>query len=271
MAPTSIDSNFMELPGSPTTIERMSSKSDDVARLPAAKNRFATTRWSMVVAAGRKASPGTDQALAELCQAYWYPLYSYVRHQGYSAHDAQDLTQAFFARLLEKNFLAGVNRELERFRAFLLAALKHFVSNERDRERAKKRGGGRSVICWDAHDAESRYRMEPATELTAERMFDRQWAVSVLDRTLVRLEKDYLRSGKSALFEALKATLTEERGAVPYKTLADLLQMTEGAVKVAVHRLRQRYRTHLQAEIAHTVTEPAEVEAELRDLMAALG
>jgi RNA polymerase sigma factor (sigma-70 family) len=225
----------------------------------------------MVVAAGQRGSPQSGKALAELCQDYWYPLYSFVRHQGYAAHDAQDLTQGFFARLLEKNFLDDVHRERGRFRSFLLVALKHFISNERDRQRAKKRGGGHSPVQWDSHDAESRFHSEPATELTAERIFDRQWAHSVLDRSLGRLERDYHRAGKRELFEQLRPTLGGESTGDSYAQLAERLQMSEGAVKVAVHRLRRKYRELLRAEIAQTVADPDEIEEELRDLLAALG
>jgi RNA polymerase sigma-70 factor (ECF subfamily) len=225
----------------------------------------------MVVAAGQRDSPRSANALAGLCQDYWYPLYSFVRHQGYSAHDAQDLTQGFFTRLLEKNFLDDVHRERGRFRSFLLAALKHFISNERDRARTAKRGGGQSHVHWDAQDAESKFRAEPATKLTAERIFDREWALSVLERSLLRLERNYQRAGKTELFDQLKPTLGKEKADASYAELAAKLQMSEGAVKVAVHRLRRRYRDLLRAEIAQTVADPEEIEQELRDLLAALG
>jgi RNA polymerase sigma-70 factor (ECF subfamily) len=247
----------------------MSMPRDDAARLP--NKRFATTRWSMVMAAGLRGSPQSSKALSDLCQDYWYPLYSFVRHQGYAAHDAQDLTQGFFARLLEKNFLDDVHRERGRFRSFLLAALKHFIANERDRARAKKRGGGHSAISWNPNDAESKFCAEPATELTAERIFDRQWALSVLDRSLARLQKEYEQSGKGTLFETLKSTLGGQPHSGGYAALGEKLQLSESATKVAIHRLRRRYRAALQAEIAETVADPAEIEQELRDLLAALG
>jgi RNA polymerase sigma-70 factor (ECF subfamily) len=225
----------------------------------------------MIVAAGRKSSPESAVALAELCQSYWYPLYAFVRQQGHSADDAQDFTQGFFARLLEKNYLDDVDRQRGRFRSFLLVALKHFISNERDRARAQKRGGGASTVDWDAADAEARYRAEPATNLTPEKLFDRQWALSVLDRTLARLEADYRAAGKIAIFEVLKPSLAGDGELKSHAELGERLAMSPGAVKVAVHRLRRRYRDLLRSEIAQTVADTDDVEAELRDLLAALG
>ncbi|HWB10341.1 MAG TPA: sigma-70 family RNA polymerase sigma factor [Pirellulales bacterium] len=233
-------------------------------------DQFATTHWSVVLAAGRRTSTHARRSLAVLCQGYWYPLYCYVRRQGYSAHDAQDLTQEFFLRLLAKNSLSDVCPERGRFRAFLLAALKHFLSNERDRARAKKRGGGQKPLSLDFRGAEERFVLEPVDESTPEKIYDRCCAVALVESALERLETDYRRSGKGPFFERFKGTLTGERGASTYDDLARELGMTTGAVKVAVHRLRKRFRRCLRDEIAQTVSDPAEVDDELRDLFGAL-
>lgn len=227
----------------------------------------------MVLAAGRRSSPESREALETLCRAYWLPLYGFVRRQGFSAPEAQDLTQEFFVRLLEKNYLAAVGREKGKFRSFLLAAMKHFLANERDRARAQKRGGGKSLVSLESLDfeaAESRYRLEPAHEVTAERVFERRWALTLLDRVLDRLVAEYAAAGKARQFEQLKDCLTAPDSARPYAELAVKLAMTEGAVKVAVHRLRRRYRELLRGEIAQTVADPREVDDEIRDLFAAL-
>ena len=232
---------------------------------------FVTTRWSQVVAAGRPTdSTHARAALEQLCQTYWYPIYAYVRRHGHAPHDAQDLTQAFFARLLERNALGAADRERGRFRSFLLATLKNFLRDEWDKLRAQKRGGGQAVISLDAGDAESRYALEPADTLTADRIFERRWAMLLLDRALERLRAEHEATGKRAQFEALKASLAGARESQPYSELAAKLGLSEGAVKVAVHRLRQRYREVIRTEIAETVASEAEVEAELKHLMAAL-
>jgi RNA polymerase sigma factor (sigma-70 family) len=220
----------------------------------------------MVLTAGRSDTTRAHDALARLCQTYWYPLYAYVRRRGFSPHDAEDLTQGFFAGLLQANSLARVRREKGRFRGFLLAALNHFVANEWDRARAKKRGGGKRALSLDVEAAESRYQLEPADQLTAERIYERRWALTLLDTVLHQLEREHELSGKRDLFGELRFCLTGERSKLPYAELAGRLGMSEGAVKVAVHRLRQRYRELLRAEIANTVTSPDEVEAEIRHL-----
>jgi RNA polymerase sigma factor (sigma-70 family) len=230
---------------------------------------FATTRWSLVAAAQDPAAPESRQALADLCAAYWYPVYAYVRRRGHDHHHAQDLTQAFFARLLEKNDLADADRTRGRFRSFLLTACQHFLANQHDRATAKKRGGGRSHVALDFADADQRYSHEPAHDDTPERLFDRRWALDLLDRALTELRAEYEESGRGKLFEALKGTLTG--GTEAYAELAQSLDLTEGAVKVAVHRLRQRYRDRLRAAIAETVEKPEDVDDEVRDLFAALG
>jgi RNA polymerase sigma-70 factor (ECF subfamily) len=228
---------------------------------------FCTTHWSLVLAA-RGDTARAQPALAALCHAYWYPLYAFVRRQGVAPHDAQDLTQEFFARLLEKEWLNAVARERGRFRSWLLAALKHFLANEWDKSRAQKRGGGLAFVSIDDTSAESRYVHEPADHTTAETLYDRRWALTLLDRVLARLREEFVVAGKAAHFEALKGTLTGDR--TPYAEIAATLGTSEGAVKVAVHRLRERYRDLIRAEIAETVGSPAEVEDELRHLLAAL-
>jgi len=233
--------------------------------------QFTPTHWSMVLAAaGHSDSTHARDALEKLCRNYWLPIYVFIRRRGHDAHDAQDLTQEFFARLLEKNFLAGVDREKGRFRSFLLASVKHFLANEWDKASAQKRGGGRIPISIDAAAAESSFGLEPASAMTPERIFERRWALALLDQVLRRLREEYTRDGKAEQFEQLKPTLTEASRSVPYAQIAVHLGASEGAVKVAVHRLRQRYRELLRAEIADTVASPAEIDDEIRNLFAAL-
>jgi len=209
-------------------------------------------------------------ALEKLCRAYWFPIYAFVRRQGHNPHDAQDLTQEFFARLLAKNQLAGADPNRGRFRSFLLAALKHFLANEWHKARAQKRGGGQVPIPIDASTAESKCGFEPSDNLTAEKIYERRWALTLLDQVLRRLRDEYVRDGKEKQFEQLKTTLTEVSRSVRYADIAAQLGTSEGAVKVAVHRLRQRYREVLRAEIKDTVASPGEVEDEIRNLFAAL-
>jgi RNA polymerase sigma-70 factor (ECF subfamily) len=228
---------------------------------------FATTRWSVVLAA-RGATPAAESALAVLCRTYWYPLYAFVRRNGHAPHDAQDLTQEFFARLLAKEWLGEVARERGRFRSFLLAAMQHFLANEwRDAQRLK-RGGGVVFVPFDARDAEDRYLHEPADPLTAEQIYDRRWALDLLERSLARLRTEFEGAGKAAHFEALKFCLTGDK--VALANVAAQLGSSEGAIKVAVHRLRERYRELIRAEIAETVEGPERIEAELQELQAAL-
>lgn len=228
---------------------------------------FATTHWSLVVSA--QGEPGRAQtALAALCQAYWYPLYAFVRRQGLSAPDAEDLTQEFFARLLAKGWLEAAAQDRGRFRSFLLAALKHFLANEWHRARAAKRGGGATPVALDALSAEARYLHEPPDAATPERLYDRRWALTLLDQVLTRLREEMAQAGRLEQFEALKFSLAGEKCA--YAEVARKLGCREGAVKVAVHRLRERYRALIRAAIAETVATPEEIEAELRHLFAAL-
>jgi RNA polymerase sigma-70 factor (ECF subfamily) len=205
-----------------------------------------------------------------LCRTYWYPLYTFVRRQGHDPHCAQDLTQEFFARLLTKDYLAGVKREKGRFRSFLLATLKHFLADEWDRSRRIKRGGGKTPISLDDTTAEARYGLEPSHDLSPDRMYERRWATTLLEQVLSRLETQFTAAGNGPLFDALQEYLAKEAKATPYAETAAKLGMTEGAVRVAVHRLRQRYREILRAEIAHTVADPAQIDDELRHLFCAL-
>jgi RNA polymerase sigma factor (sigma-70 family) len=232
--------------------------------------RFATTRWSAVLAAGKPGSPRAVEALDQLCRTYWFPLYAWVRRQGHPPHDAEDLIQGFFERLIGKGDLADVDPERGRFRSFLLAALKHYLANERDRLQSWKRGGRHCFVPLDTDTAEIRYGAEPIDTLTADRIYDRRWALTILDQVMVRLRAEFRHRGKERLFDALKTCLTADRGAVPYAELARQLDVNEGAIKVAVHRLRRHYRELLRDEIAQTVGDPAAVEEELRDLMAVL-
>ena len=223
----------------------------------------------MVMAARRSDSSNARAALEELCRTYWRPIYSFVRRQGHSPADAQDLTQEFFARLLAKNYLSAVDSAKGRFRSFLLAALKHFLANEWDKAKAQKRGGNLVLVPIDSQSAETVFGLELAERLTADKIFDRRWALTLLDQVLARLRAEYVRQRKGRLFEELKSTLTGERSSVPYADIGARLNLSEGAVKVSVHRLRQRYRELLREEIAHTVASPDEIEDELRNLFAA--
>jgi RNA polymerase sigma-70 factor (ECF subfamily) len=231
--------------------------------VPPGARQFVTTHWSVVVRAGGKSAA----ALEKLCQTYWYPLYAYVRRQGHSPEDAQDLTQEFFAKLIAKHYLGDVDRSKGKFRSFLLASLKHFLANEWDKAHAQKRGGGQTIVSLDA---ETRYKLEPADNISADKIFERRWALTLLDEVLKRVREEYAADGKTKLFDQLKVTLTGERSTIPYAELGAQLGMSGGAVKVAVHRLRQRYRDALRDEIAETVAGPEEVEEELRQLFAAL-
>jgi RNA polymerase sigma factor (sigma-70 family) len=232
---------------------------------------FAATRWTLVLAAARgNVTPRAAEAMAELCRVYWYPLYAYVRRRGHDSHEAEDLTQEFFLRLLAKNYLADADREKGKFRAFLLASLRHFLANEWDRSQAQKRGGGQTVLPISTVDAESRYRLEPWHDLTPERLFERQWALTVLDQVLLRLRAGFAAEGKETVFNRLKQFLTGGRESGSYAQVAADLEMSEGAVKTAVHRLRRRYRQLLRDEIAQTVAGPEEVDGEIEYLLACL-
>jgi RNA polymerase sigma-70 factor (ECF subfamily) len=234
------------------------------------KPLFATTHWSVVQAAAHGDTTRARDALARLCKTYWYPLYAYARHRGCSPPDAQDLTQEFFARLLAGNWVAKADRERGRFRSFLLSAMKHFMANEWDKAQAQKRGGGQPVVSLDDDSAEHRYRLEPAETATPENLFERGWALTLLEGVLARLEEEYRAEGKQAWMEALRPALTSERGAIDYAEMAEKLGQTETAARVAVHRLRHRYRQLIRAEVASTVASPEEVEAEMHHLFQVL-
>jgi RNA polymerase sigma-70 factor (ECF subfamily) len=236
----------------------------------AGPDRFRTTHWSLIVAAQGRGSTEARAALAELCEAYWYPLYAFIRRQGHSMEDARDLTQEFFARLLEKDYLGAVDREKGKFRSFLLACCKHFLANEHDRANALKRGGGVAIRLLDCQTAESRYSEEPAHDMTAEKLFERRWALTLLQNVFARLRQEHEQAGKLKLFEQLKPFLAGEGPAARYAEVAMSLRLSSGAVKVAVHRLRRRYRELVHEEIARTVDDPALVDVEIRDLFAAL-
>jgi RNA polymerase sigma factor (sigma-70 family) len=231
---------------------------------------FATTQWSMVAQAARRSSPEAEGALASLCESYWYPLYAYVRRRGHKPEDAQDLTQEFFARLLEKDGLSKADRERGKFRTFLLAALDHFLANEWRKAGAQKRGGRQAVLSLDFETGEFRYRLEPVDRWTPERIFQRRWALTLMERALDRLRAEYDDQGKGALYEALKPHLGGESPAAPYSVIAEQLGLSEGAVKTAAHRLRRRCRDLLQAEALQTVANREDAESELRELLAAL-
>jgi RNA polymerase sigma-70 factor (ECF subfamily) len=230
-----------------------------------------STLWSVVLRARDRSAPEAAAALATLCETYWYPLYVYIRRQVGSPDEAEDLTQALFTRLLEKDFLGSVDRHKGRFRAFLLACCKHFLANERDRRRARKRGGGRPVLSLDLLSAEERYRREPADTLTPDLQFQRGWALLLLDQVLNRLRQEYQDSGKGPLYEHLKGVLLGDHAARSCAAIGAAVGMTEAAVKKAGQRLRQRYRELLREQIAGTVEGPEAVEEEIRELFAVLG
>jgi RNA polymerase sigma-70 factor (ECF subfamily) len=232
--------------------------------------RFETTQWSVVLAAGGDDSSASREALATLCRIYWYPLYAYVRRQGRSADDARDLTQAYFTSLIERRDFDDLREERGRFRAFLLASLNHFLANDGVRRRALKRGGGVATLPLAFDDAEGRYRYEPVEPATPEMIFERRWALTVIDQVLAELRRESLEAGRADEFDRLKACLL---GATPpggYRAVAEELATTEGAVKVAAHRLRRRFQAALRRHIAETVLDPAEIDDEIRYLIRAL-
>jgi RNA polymerase sigma factor (sigma-70 family) len=228
---------------------------------------FNTTHWSVVLSATSDSSESSRNALEKLCQTYWYPLYAYVRRQGRNSHDAQDLTQAFFARFLEKNQVQRADRDRGRFRTFLLTSLKNFLIKEWEKQRSWKRGGRVAFVSWDEETAERRFAEEPADNSTPEVLFEKRWAATLLENVLVELRREFKAAGKERLFEALKVGIWGEKNNASHAEIAEDLGMTEGAVKMTVHRLRQRYRDQLRQEIAHTVSSPEEVDEELRHLM----
>ncbi len=236
---------------------------------PASKGRvpayFATTQWSVILTAQLE-SPESGPALEALCRTYYYPVYSFVRHQGYDSHEAQDLTQEFFSRFIEKDYLAAVDPQKGKFRSFLLASLKHFLSVARVRESAIKRGGRQTFVSLDDGAVEERYLSDPQSDLPPEAVFDRRWAVTLMEQALQSVRKEFERDGKAEQFEGLKVFLSREPGEGEYATVAAAANTTPGAVSVAVHRLRQRYGESVRAEVADTVAQPSQIEEELRYL-----
>ena len=240
---------------------------DTLHTLPGS-SQFPTTRWTLVVAAGDPDRKGARLALVSLCENYWYPLYAWLRRRGHSADEAQDLTQEFFVRVLEGRYLDRADPDKGRFRSFILTSLKFFVADEGDRQRARKRGGG-ALVPLEFSSGEERYQREPSHDETPERIFERRWALSVLDRVVEKLREEFVRHGRPEHFERLKVFLLGKSDA-PYTALALEMKTSEGALKVAIHRLRKRYRDLFRQEIADTVADPAEVESELRFLAAVL-
>lgn len=232
--------------------------------------RFHTTHWSVVLQAGEGESPQGSAALEQLCGTYWRPIYAYIRREGHPPADAQDLTQEFFARFLARNSLAHVEPEKGKFRSFLLGALRHFLSDQWDRARALKRGGGIEVLSLDAQEAEERYRLEPAERLDAERIYERQWAMTLLDQALTRLRDESAAAGKAGLFQQLRCFVAGENE-TNCSGAASALGLSESAVKSALHRLRKRYRALIREEIARTISDPAEIDEEIAQLIRVLG
>jgi RNA polymerase sigma factor (sigma-70 family) len=232
---------------------------------------FQTTRWSVVQAAGQRSAAGSDEALESLCRAYWYPLYAYVRRRVPDVGEAQDLTQEFFVRLLEKDMLAAAAPDRGRFRCFLLTAMKNFLTNQWHKARAQKRGGQRPVLSLDFGSGDSRYALEPSHDLTPERLYERKWAMTLLERVLSRLHDEYHAEGRAAQFELLRPFLGGNRAEAAYAQVAPALGVTEGAAKVAAHRLRKRYRKLLREELAETVADPADIDDEIAWLFQVLG
>ena len=232
---------------------------------------FATTHWSVVLAAGHRESPQAADALEKLCRTYWYPLYACVRRHGYGPEDAQDLTQEFFARLLAKDYLARADPEGGKFRSFLLTGLKRFLCDEWDKSRRLKRGGGRKVLSFDQGFAEDRYRLEPVEEVTPEVLFERSWAATLLERAAGRLREEYQAAGRAELHEQLTEFQLDASQPRAYAEVAAQLGLSQSAVKSAIHRLRQRHLQLVRDEIAQTVADPAEVDGEIRYLLGVIG
>src|SRR2546421_8672265 len=245
------------------------SEPDQAAGLPP-REWFTTTHWSVVLSAADSSAPGAQDALEKLCRTYWYPLYAFVRQRGHDAHDAQDLTQEFFLRLLEKHYLAQVDPHKGKFRSFLMVAVNHFLANEWDRARAAKRGGRGSFLSFDEVAGEKRYALEASVEASPEKIFERRWAMTVLDQVLVHLRHEFEQAGKAQQFEALKIFLSGDKPSASYAELATKLQTTEAALKMAVQRMRRRCNELLREEIAQTVASPEQVEEEIRCLFAAM-
>jgi RNA polymerase sigma factor (sigma-70 family) len=231
---------------------------------------FATTHWSVILCAAQRETPEATAALEQLCRSYWFPLYGYARRRGYNVQDAQDLTQEFFAALLGKNRLVNVSPYKGRFRSFLLASFNHFLADAHDRRTCLKRGGNCELVSIEAQEAEDRYKLEPVDHRTPESLYDRQWALALLERVLERLRQELIAAGKGKLFEELQGFLLGERGGARQVELAARLGLTQSAVAVTVHRLRHRYQALLREELSRTVADPREVDEEMKELFTAL-
>jgi len=251
-----------------SSAKNMASK-EQITHVP--QGIFATTRWTMISDAGGEPSPRSAEALEALCEAYWFPLYAYVRRCGHSKEDAEDLTQGFFLHLLGRTDLRGLDREKGKFRSFLLASLKHFISNDRDKKRATKRGGTIAHLPLDWSDADAKYQLAESNTLPPDAAYDREWATVLLERVLKNLEQEFSAGGKHEEFIRLRKFLAIGRGEIPYEAVAAEMEMTSTALRVAVHRLRKRYRELLKKEVSKTVTEGETVNDELSELLAAFG
>ena len=236
----------------------------------AASKQFPTTTWTLVLSAGQAPDTRSSAALASLCEKYWYPLYAFLRRRGHTREQAEDLIQEFFSRVLEKRYIERADRNKGRFRTFLLSALTYFLSDEGDRRHALKRGGAHPPLPFEIQNGEEIYQREPSHNETPERIFERRWALALLERVVERLRNEFCVTGDPAHFERLKVYLLGNGDAVPYSGLARELQTTEGALKVAIHRLRKRYRAALRAEIEETVAEPGDIDGEIRYLAGVL-
>jgi RNA polymerase sigma factor (sigma-70 family) len=235
-------------------------------------NRFQTTRWSVVLVSAQSQAPGCKEAFADLCQLYWYPMYAFIRHRGYSAHDAEDLVQGFFLHLIERKTLSRVDRSKGKFRSFLLASLQYYLAKEEERKSSLKRGGKAEFVHLDAEIAEERYRMEPVEDISPEKIFDARWAMVLLGEAMNRLGQRYAVQGKAATFQTLKAFLDPINSKNPpsYEEAAAELQVSVGAIKTLIHRLRKQYTDFVREEVSRTVSESADLDAEIHQLCQAL-
>ncbi len=248
----------------------MNSPSDGVEPSAKVPGLFTTTHWSVVLAAGQGESPRAAEALETLCRTYWYPLYAYVRRQGHNPEHAQDVTQDFFAHLLAKGFPRGAGPERGKFRSFLLASLRHFLVDQHRHADAAKRGGGQRTVSLDESRGEERFRLEPQHDLTPEKLYEREWAMTLLDRAQSRLREEHVVAGKTELHDRLKGFPLAEKSVSSFQQAATELGMTESALKSAVHRMRARYRQLVREEVAQTVADPAELNEEARHLIAVI-
>jgi RNA polymerase sigma factor (sigma-70 family) len=243
---------------------------DNISPVRSGADKFVTTHWSMVLAAGDTSASQHEQALSELCDTYWFPLYMYLRRRGYNAHQAEDYTQGFFTKMLDKHYLRKVGPKPGKFRSFLLAALKHYVADEHDHIKAIKRGGKRDIKSFDFNSAERKYALSLTYDMSPDKVFERSWALTVLEKTMDLLKAEWVSRNKQALFDALRVYLGGQEENVPYHLVANELNMSEAAVKVTVHRLRRRYREILREEIAQTVAREDQIDEEINDLFIAL-